>query len=177
MVGWYWKLYMRETGVYIQCVHLFLANEETEKTFADFFVARAPKAEEPRRRRRRVGWDMGRGVVFLPSWLGDWALGRVLSSTSYVRIGAPTGNAFWHILKAFLHLYTDAFSSSNSDLCHIWGQGRGLGTVPYPNVELSLQISHFHTYVNKRWWYKVNFCIISFNSVHARLKYQERVKG
>ena len=53
--------------------------------------------------------------------------------------GTLSRNAFWRISKArerFLHLYADALSSSNSVLCHIWGQGpqdRGLGALaPMP---------------------------------------------
>ena len=47
-----------------------------------------------------------------------------------VKGASPAGNAFWHILKAteryFLHLYTDALSSSNSISCFIifWGGAR-----------------------------------------------------
>jgi len=50
--------------------------------------------------------------------------------------GILGGNAFWRILKAtehsFLHLYTDALSSSNSVSHHIWRQSRGFGTIVPP---------------------------------------------
>ena len=45
----------------------------------------------------------------------------------------PARYAFWRILKAtersFLYLYADALSSSNSILCHIWGQGPRFGAI------------------------------------------------
>ena len=49
--------------------------------------------------------------------------------SSGVHGAAPDGNAtaFWRILKAterFLHLYADAWSSSHSVSCSIWGGGQ-----------------------------------------------------
>ena len=77
------------------------------------------------------GVGMRKGVP-LPSRLED--LRCVVSSPSGVRGGSPAGNAFWRILKAtersFWHIYADALSYSNSVPCHIWRQGRGLGTLP-----------------------------------------------
>ena len=67
--------------------------------------------------RCQVEWGMARGVTSTRGSgerheLPQWGPGT-----------APAGNAFLHILKAtgrsFLHIYTDALSSSNSVSCHI----------------------------------------------------------
>jgi len=78
------------------------------------------------------------GRTKVPSWVGyvegcplHSRLGGLRESRdvpSEVRDGAPAGNAICRILKArecYFHLYSDVSVS-----CHIWGQGRGLGTVP-----------------------------------------------
>jgi len=68
---------------------------------------------------------------------------------------SPGGNAFWRISKvtelSLLHLYVDALSSSNSALCHIRGQGRGLGdNSPCPNVEPRLDVpTNYYIYSHK----------------------------
>ena len=110
------------------CLKQVYKSGSRKKIFVGNPIAESAKGRKIKQPKTSSEVEYGEGCP-LPIRLG--VLGNIISDHSWK-------NAFWHISKAtersISHLHTDALSSSNSVLCHIWVQGRRLGEIALPSL-------------------------------------------